>query len=235
MKKNIDVYGSALMDFYMNNTSNLLYLYTNNRSEKEVMPISLFFRGQDEFPTQELIALTLCYGKVLDVGAGAGSHSLYLQNQGIEVTALEISKLACEVMKKRGVVNILNEDIFQYRSKEKYDTLLFLMNGIGLVETIDGLKILFEHVKPFLNPGGQLLFDSSDLNYYYQSGQEKPPYYYGEITFQYQYRNIKGNHFGWLYVDQTTLTKIANESGWHVQILDEDNHHQYLARMVLKV
>lgn len=233
MKKNEDVYGAALVDYFTNAEVAPLFLYTNNSSAKEIMPVDLFFRGKDEFPEQELIALALCDGKVLDIGAGVGSHSLYLQDVGFDVTALELSTSACEIMEKRGVKQIINKNIFEYQN-ERYDTLLFLMNGIGLVENINGLKQLFEHAKKLLNPGGQLLFDSSDVNYYYKSEKDKPAHYYGEIKFQYEYKGKKGNPFGWLYIDQKELIKVGNEAGWVVQILDEDHHYQYLARMELK-
>jgi len=228
-----DVYGEALNDYYNKQFTEDLILHTN-LSETEEMPIDLFFRGEDDFPDQELIALALCDGKVLDVGAGAGSHSLYLQERGMDVTALEISPQACEIMKLRGVKSIIQEDIFTYH-QDKYDTLLFLMNGIGLAENIEGLKRLFEHCKTLLNPGGQLLFDSSDISYYYNAGLQKPTdHYYGEINFQYEYKGQKGKPFGWIYIDQDELIKIGNSMGWVVQILDEDDHYQYLVRMELR-
>lgn len=230
----IDVYGEALRDYYHKKGHAPLLLYTNhNMEDVEEMPIDLFFRGGDEFPEQEQIALALCDGRVLDIGAGVGSHSLYLQESGVDVTALELSHTACEIMKERGVKKVLNEDIFQYRG-EKFDTLLFLMNGIGLAQTLEGLGKLFEHVKGLLNPGGQLLFDSSDISYYYEAGKKKPAHYFGEINFQYEYKEQKGQPFGWLYIDQQELIKIGNQAGWVVQTLDEDDHHQYLARMQLK-
>jgi len=228
-----DVYGEALHDYFNNQFTEELILHTN-QTETEAMPVDLFFRDTDEFPDQELIALALCDGKVLDIGAGAGSHSLYLQEQGMDVTALEISSKACEIMKTRGVKSVIQEDIFRFNN-EKYDTLLFLMNGIGLAESIEGLKRLFEHCKTLLNPGGQLLFDTSDIAYYYTEGIEKPTdHYYGEIRFQYEYKGQKGQPFGWIYIDQKELIKIGNAMGWVVQILDEDDHHQYLVRMELK-
>jgi len=228
-----DVYGEALQDYFNDQFKEDLILHTN-QTETETMPVDLFFRDADEFPDQELIALALCDGKVLDVGAGAGSHSLYLQEQGMDVTALELSSKACEIMKLRGVKSVLQEDIYSYTG-DKYDTLLFLMNGIGLAESISGLKQLFNHCKTLLNPGGQLLFDSSDIAYYYNHGVEKPTdRYYGEIQFQYEYKGQKGQPFGWIYIDQKELIKIGNELGWVVQILDEDDHYQYLVRMELR-
>lgn len=228
-----DVYGEALYDFYHKQFTEDLLLHTN-QVETEVMPVDLFFRDSSELPEQELIALALCDGKVLDVGAGAGCHTLYLQEMGMEVTALEISEKACEVMRLRGVKNIIQQDIFSYE-EQQYDTLLFLMNGIGLAESIQGIRRLFEHCKKLLKPGGQLLFDSSDINYYYDEGTTKPSdRYYGEVNFQYEYKGVKGKPFGWIYIDQQELIKIGNEMGWVVQILDEDDHYQYLVRMELR-
>src|SRR5690606_31424274 len=228
-----DVYGEALEDFYHDRFHEDLILYTNDL-DQETMPVDLFFRRPDELPDQELIALAICDGKVLDVGAGAGSHSLYLQEQKMDVTALEISAKACQIMKLRGVKKVVNENIFSYTG-ERFDTILFLMNGIGLSETIDGLIKLFNHCRTLLNPGGQLLFDTSDINYYYESEElSKPNHYYGEIRFQYQYKGKKGKPFGWLYIDQEELIKIGHQLGWVVQILDEDDHYQYLVRIELR-
>jgi len=227
-----DVYGEALSDYFRQKMVEPLLLYTNG-GDVEPMPVDLFFRGEEDFPEQEMIALALCDGKTLDIGAGAGSHALYLQRQGMDVTALELSAKACEVMRARGVKRIINENIFSYQG-ERFDTLLFLMNGIGLVETIGGFKKLLDHAKALLNPRGQLLFDSSDIAYFYEDGKEWPSHYHGEIDFQYEYKGQKGKPFGWLYIDQAELIRIGQQAGWVVQILDEDNHYQYLARMELK-
>ena len=233
---NKDIYGEALSDYYNKKATKPLILYTNNNTDDpEEMPVELFFREPDDFPEQELIALALCDGKTLDVGAGVGSHTLYLQHVGLDVTALELSSQACSIMEKRGVKKIINKNIFNFKPEEKFDTLLLLMNGIGLVQTIAGLKTLFDHARNLLNPGGQLLFDSSDISYYYTNETEKMTSYFGEIMFQYEYKGQKSEPFGWLYIDQLELIKIGNECGWIVQILDEDDHFQYLARMEIKV
>lgn len=229
---NPDVYGAALLDFYKTGQTEPLLLH-NSYGEDEEMPMDLFFREEEDFPELEFIALSLCDGTVLDVGAGVGSHCLYLQNRGFDVTALEISTIACEIMKDRGVKQVVNENIFHYQRK-KFDTLLFLMNGIGLVETTHGLKQLLAHCKRILKKDGQLLFDSSDIAYLYEGNIPATGSYYGEVRFQYEYKNQQGNPFGWLYIDQGTLIKIAQQDGWVVQILYEDENDQYLVRLSLR-
>lgn len=226
-----DVYGEALQDFQRNGSLTAPLLLHSTYGDIEEMPVEVFFRGEEDFPELELIALCLCDGKVLDVGAGVGTHSLYLQDQGFDVTALEISERACALMQERGVHQILQQDFFLLKG-EKYDTLLLLMNGIGLVETLDGFRRFLQFARTLLSERGQLLFDSSDISYLYEEYRiPLPEYYFGEIGYQYEYKEKKGRPFKWLYLDQETLIKIAHEENWVVQILYEDDNDQYLARM----
>lgn len=226
-----DVYGQALHDYYYRRNHKLL-LY-NNYGPKEEMPIALFFRDMEKMPTIETKAMSLCKGKVLDIGAGVGSHALILQKQGIDVTAIERSALAVEIMKKRGVRKAIAGDIFALTDM-KFDTLLLMMNGIGLVGNLDGLKYFLQHAKTLLLPGGQLLFDSCDILYLYQGGPTPTDRYYGEISFRYEYKNKIGEWFKWLYVDQQTLETVATKTGWHCQVIYEDDKDQYLVRLTLE-
>src|SRR5690606_32340856 len=153
---------------------------------------------------------------------------------GHTVVALEQCRSACMIMESRGVNTVKCGDFFNY-SGEKYDTLLFMMNGIGIAGNLENVAQLLEHSKTLLNPGGQILFDSSDLNYLYADGSiPKPEGYYGEVGFQYEYKNKKGTPFGWVYVDQDTMGAIAQANGWVMQILFEDENDQYLARLELR-
>jgi SAM-dependent methyltransferase len=226
-----DVLGQALWDYYHNLKPGKLWIH-NKYGRKEEMPIEIYFRDEEDMPELELKALKACKGKVLDIGAGAGSHALVLQ-RNLDVTALEISPKAVELMKVRGVEKVLNEDVFKFKN-EKFDTLLLLMNGIGLTGTIPLLQQFLQHSKNLLNHRGQLIFDSSDVAYLYEGNLPKGRPYYGEILYQYEYKKQKTDWFKWLYVDKETLATIANREGWNVEILFEDEHQQYLARLTLK-
>lgn len=227
----MDIYGQALQDFYNNQPGEKLWV-NNNYGGPEEMPIEVFFRGEEEMPEAELLALSLCRGEVLDIGAGVGSHTLILQQRNFQVSALEISSAAVEIMKKRGVKTVLQQNIYQYKTG-KFDTLLLLMNGIGLTENLAGLDRFLQHAKTLLLPGGQLLFDSSDIAYLYDEIPRPKNKYYGEIQYQYQYKNQKGNWFNWLYIDQKTLLKTALQNGWNCEIFYEDDMDLYLARLIL--
>lgn len=226
-----DVYGESLNEYHQNGELTSPLLLHSTYGDIEEMPVDIFFRTTDDFPELEFIALSLCDGKVLDVGAGVGSHALYLQEKEFDVTALEISSSACDIMRKRGVRQLVQEDFFALKA-QKYDTLLFLMNGIGLAKSVTGFRQLLAQAKTLLTDKGQLLFDSSDISYLYEEYKiPRPEYYFGEIGYQYEYKGIKGEPFQWLYIDQETLIKIAHEENWVVQVLYEDENDQYLVRM----
>ncbi|WP_437922034.1 class I SAM-dependent methyltransferase [Sphingobacterium sp. LRF_L2] len=228
---NRDVYGEALYDFFILQKTKEPLLLHSSYGDIEEMPIEVFFRDEDDFPELEHIALALCDGHVLDVGAGVGSHALYLQHKGFTVDTIEQSTLACNVMRSRGIQHVQSGDFFNLKDR-KYDTLLFLMNGIGLAKTLEGFRELLRHAKGLLSDRGQLLFDSSDISYLYEEYKiARPPHYLGEIRFQYEYKGNMGSPFQWLYIDQQELIKIATEENWVVQILYEDENDQYLVRM----
>lgn len=226
----MDIFGEVLVDYFTGKQQAPLWL-NNNYGEPEEMPVEEFFRNESAMSELELHALGLCQKKILDIGAGVGSHALALQQKGLNITALEISETACHIMEKRGVKKVINQNILTFETAT-FDTLLLLMNGIGLTENLSGLRSFLNHAKKLLNPGGQLLFDSSNIAYLYE-GENFPPHkYYGEIAYQYEYQGKKGDWFNWLYVDQKTLIKIAREAGWLTQVVYQDNMDQYLARLV---
>ncbi|MBS7563220.1 class I SAM-dependent methyltransferase [Mucilaginibacter sp. Bleaf8] len=227
-----DILGEAVHNYHFNNTPGKLWIH-NTYGPKEPMPVEAYFREEDDMPDLEWVALNECRGQVLDVGAGAGSHALILQERGFEVMALDISANSVEVMKLRGVKQAVQADIFTY-SGHQFDTILLLMNGIGLAGTLSGLTQLLQHLKTLLQPGGQLLFDSSDVAYLYEGKVPAGEPYYGEISYQYEYKNQKTEWFKWLYIDEKRLTAIVEADGWDMDVLYEDEHGQYLTRLTLK-
>ncbi|GEO11671.1 class I SAM-dependent methyltransferase [Segetibacter aerophilus] len=228
-----DVLGQAISEFYSRQLPGKLWIH-NKYGKKEEMPIATYFRGRAEMPDLELIALEKCKGKVLDIGAGAGSHTLLLQEKGLEVTALEISEKAVDVMRLRGVKKAIHQDVFSYAA-DPFDTLLLLMNGIGLTGSIEHLRQFLSHSKKLLKPSGQLIFDSSDVAYLHEHDIPEMDHYYGEIMYRYEYKKQKTDWFKWLYIDQQLLSQIAEEEGWTTEILFEDEFDQYLAKLTQKI
>lgn len=222
-----DLLGLALIDFFLKKKDRPKLLIHNHYGDPDLMDPGVYFRKPAEMPKVEIFAMSLCHGKVLDVGAGVGSHVLHLQEQGFDITALEISETACDIMKKRGVVNIYNSDFFFF-NKTGYDIMFCMMNGIGFSGSIEGLKRTLTHARDILKPGGVILFDSSDVSYLYPKARLKVMPYYGELDYQYQYGDKWGSWFKWLYIDQKTIKEIARSEGWNLQILFEDETGHYL-------
>lgn len=179
-------------------------------------------------PEIEKRALVFCKGSVLDIGAGAGSHALALKDLGHEVSCIDISPGACEVMRKRGLENVFNQRIEEF-SARTFDTLLLLMNGIGLAGSLDGYRALLIHLKSLLNPAGRIIFDSADVREHLKEVEGYP----GVVNYRMRYNDDTGNSFPWLYIDPETAEEIAKEVGFSFEILFRDYEYSYLACLKL--
>ncbi|WP_152287607.1 class I SAM-dependent methyltransferase [Flavicella marina] len=231
-----DVYGNALIDYQNQQTTEELVTYSSIAGE-DIMPLAYLFRSFDQMPQLEQNALHLCTGKILDLGAGSGSHSLYLQTKNKDVLALDISEGAIEVCKNRGIKNTLLKNIWEFQN-QKFDTILALMNGTGICGKLEKLAPFLVHLKSLLNPKGQILIDSSDLIYMYEDeqGEHWIPSnlnYYGEVDFKMQYKNEVSDTFPWLYVDYNTLQRCAIYNGFKCELILEGAHYDYLAKLTL--
>ena len=130
MKPDKDPMGRAIADYHKNGKASRLRVFSPMFDEDEI-PVTTLFRSLDDMPAIEREALQLAHGRILDVGAGAGCHSLALQGMGKDVTAIDISPLAVPTMHERGVKDVREQDFFALDGQ--YDTILMLMNGIGIV------------------------------------------------------------------------------------------------------
>jgi SAM-dependent methyltransferase len=231
-----EILGNAISDYHKGETQAMIIAYSPD-FEPDEQAVSYYFREIAWMPELERIAIELSRGKVLDIGAAAGSHCLELQKRGLKVSGLELSSGACNVMKDRGVKNVLHQDVFD-PLPSKYDTLLMLMNGIGLVHTIDGLSGFLKHIKKYMNPGAQLIFDSANLIYLFQDGDDNEAVidlnsrYFGEIEFVLEYKGRKSGSFFWLYIDYDTLCHYAELEGFRPEMISQDQNFQYLARLI---
>jgi cyclopropane fatty-acyl-phospholipid synthase-like methyltransferase len=203
--------------------------------DDDIIPIEVLFRSFEEMPESEKLALSKMKGKVLDVGAGAGVHSLELMDRGMNVTAIDISTGAVDYMKSVGI-NAVQSSFLNFK-EGKFDTILMLMNGIGVAGKLSNLKRTLEHAKKLLNKGGSMYCDSSDVKYLYE--EEDGSYwldlvseYYGNFRFQMSYKQAKSAWFDWLYVDYDTLHQVATEVGFTARKIHEDDNH-FLAELTL--
>lgn len=228
-----DPMGTALQEYMKKGTASRLRVLSSLFDEDE-LPVPLLFRKEKDMSDIERTALDQARGRVLDVGAGAGCHSLVLQEKGLEVTAIDISPLSVQVQRERGVRDARLVNLFDPMFVEQYDTILFLMNGSGIVGKLENMPEFFNKMKLLLSEGGRIYMDSSDLRYIFENEDESLDIdlnaaYYGEVDYQMKYKNISGPRFDWLYVDFETLSYYASEYGFTATKILEGSHYDYLA------
>lgn len=232
-----DPMGAAIYDFHRNGSADVLKVYSSDFDDDEI-PVADLFREYEEMPYIERVALDMADGKVLDVGAGSGCHSLALTKAGKESVAIDISPLSVEVMRERGVdarlVNLYDESF-----AEKFDTVLMLMNGTGIIGTLENMETFFTRIRQLLNPDGCVLIDSSDLRYLFEEEDgslmiDLADDYYGLVDYQMQYKEVLGEPFDWLYVDFDTLAYYAEENGFKAEMVANGEHYDYLARLTVE-
>ena len=235
LSKDKDPMGAAILDYQKSGKAGRLRVLSSMFEEDE-MPVKHLFRNLEEMPILEQKALKLTKGRVLDIGAGSGCHTLALQEKSLEVKAIDISPLSCEAMRLRGVKDAECINLFDEHLETGFDTILLLMNGTGIAGKIENLPALFNRLKALLNKGGQILIDSSDLKYIYENEDGSFDInlngaYYGEVDYQMIYKDIKGDSFDWLYVDFPLLKSIAESCGLQGELVAEGEHYDYLARI----
>lgn len=236
LSKGCDPMGAAIYDYHKSGTAGKLRVFSSQFEEDEI-PVADLFREYEQMPVLERLALEAAQGRILDVGAGSGCHSLALSRMGKDSVAIDISPLSVEVMRDRGVdarcVNLYDESF-----DERYDTILMLMNGTGIIGTLDNMPAFFSRIRQLLSPGGCILIDSSDLRYLFEEEDgslmiDLADDYYGLLDYQMQYEDVVGEPFDWLYVDFDTLAFYAEESGFAAELIAEGEHYDYLARLFI--
>ncbi len=232
----LDLFGKAILDFQTNNLPEDLVTETNI-SEADEMSVGYLFRSYNEMPKLEKKALQLCKGKVLDIGCGAGSHSLHLQQKGFDLSAIDISANAIKACELRGLTNVRVQNILDL-DNESFDTILLLMNGTGIFGSLSETSKHLQKLKSLLNPNGQILIDSSDIIYMFDEAEDgsymvPADGYYGELTFSISYKGETEETFPWLYLDYNTLQNAAQANGLQCKLVLEGNHFDYLAKLTL--
>lgn len=229
-----DIFGEALMDFWGGRYTEDIVTWTNITEDDE-LPLPYLFRSYPQMPVLEQLALQKAKGKVLDVGCAAGIHALYLQEKGHEVLGIDISAGAIEVCEKRGLKRVQQIALLDFTG-ETFDTILLLMNGTGIFGKIDQVPQYLKHLKSLLNPGGQILIDSTDLIYMYEDPEEgsyliPTDRYYGEVVFGMSYKGIESEPFDWLYLNDGVFEEYCKEAQLQFEVLGRGDNFDYLARI----
>ena len=229
-------YALAMLAYHRGDHSAELLIRRDDGHE-DVVPVAFFFRDANAFSPIETFALDRCTGRVFDVGAGAGPHSLALQARGGDVTALDVAPEAVEIMRDRGVKSAVVGDVMTF-DEGAFDTLLMLGHGIGVVEDMAGLVRFLTHATQIATVGGRVLVHSVDVrdpedpvHLSYHARNREAGRYVGETRLQFGFEGETGPWCGWLHVDPETLSEHADAAGWNTQIVVQPGGGEYLAEL----
>lgn len=227
-----DPIGYAIHDFLQDEQVDPIIVKAD-LCEDDILPIAYLFRGFELMPQLEQLALKESNGSILDIGAGTGCHSKWLMDKGHSVKAIDISPGAVDYMKSKGI-NASVTNLWDIEGQ--YDTILLLMNGIGLAGKLERLESFLLHLKNHLNPGGQILCDSTDISYLYEEDDGSiwvnlNSAYRGEMQFKMKYKDQETSWFDWLYLDYETLEHHALKVGLQCELLKNGASHNFLCRL----
>ena len=229
-----DVFGEAILAHVKEGNSGKI-IVENNVGDGYEIPLQYLFREYNEMPEIEKMALAECYGDVLEVGAGAGAHAVCLKKMGRNLMLIDTSPGAVEHLKTEGFETAC-VDLFDFTAPKKFDTMLMMMNGIGVVQTVDRFEEFFAKAKLLLKEDGQILCDSADVSYLFEDDNgeiwiDLNADYYGEVEFKMQFENHSTDWFPWLFVDFQTLAYYASKNGFDCECLMVDDNSQFLAKL----
>jgi SAM-dependent methyltransferase len=216
-----DLFGRVLYDCFRGVSTEYYLRRDDNLLERDS---SLrYFRTWPEMPAHHRCLLSHARGRVLDVGAGAGQHTLALQGRGLAVTAIDASPLAVEVCRARGVRDAREMDANDLRLDETFDTVLFLGNTLGIAGTPNGLRALLRRLHDLVTADGHILAELNDYTTtanpthlrYHQHNRQRGRYP-GSLNLRIEYDDTRGPAFDWLLQSLPDLRAICAETGWKV-------------------
>ena len=222
----MELHGQAMLD-YLNGEEDAYCILRRDDGIAYPPIYARQFFYQDGLPELDKIAVRRCARRVLDIGAGAGSHSLAIQDRGLDVTSIDISAKAVTVMSERGCRDARVGDVFDSYSAP-FDTILVILN-IGIVRNLAGLARFLKQLERLLTDDGQLITDSidprnSDDDNYRKYTQDKiaKGCYLGERTLRFEYKDQVSDWFEWMHIDPDTLGHYVDAAGYSMKHLGSD-------------
>ncbi|HSM60046.1 MAG TPA: hypothetical protein VK849_04585 [Longimicrobiales bacterium] len=201
---------------------------TTDAGGGEEVPVALFFRDPSRMSGLERAALADATGRTLDLGACAGALSVPLLESGVRVTAAEVLPTARRILAERGVTDVRAGGLEALGPDERFETVLILMNGLGLAGSLAGLTPFLSPVAGRLTPAGRILADSTDPTDWEDPGDGRAP---GEVHMQLAFEGRSAEPFPFLFVSPTDLRAHAAAAGLRTEILVREEDGRYLARL----
>lgn len=195
-----------------------------------------YFTDYGDWPEIEKKALKLVRGKVLDIGCGAGRHSIFLQLKGFDVLGIDSSPLAVKVSRMRGLKKAKLMSISRLDLTSKFDTVIMFGNNLGLLGGEKRGKRILRELARVTSPGAIILGETADprgtkkLDHLrYQQLNRKKGRMNGQIRIRVRYRRLKGPWFDYLLMSKDELKWLVKGTGWRVRRFISSRGPRYIA------
>jgi SAM-dependent methyltransferase len=197
----------------------------------------LYFWDYEEWPASEKEAMKHVQGRVLDIGCGAGRHSLYLQAQGFDVVGIDNSPLAIEVCKARGLRDARILPITQITHKVGiFDTILMLGNNFALIGNKERARWLLKRFHKMTSQTGRIVAQTRDP---YQTDVPEHLAYHahnsakgslsGEARIRVRYKSYVTPWIDFLMMSQEEMRAILEGTNWAVRNFMDGPQGVYVA------
>jgi SAM-dependent methyltransferase len=236
MKSTEDAYGKQLLAQYHGQTPTVEIIERDDNYIETGSRDGLYFSEYKDWSDLERQAVDRARGRVLDVGCGAGRHSLYLQNKGFDVTGIDNSPGAIKVCRLRGLEKALVRPIVEIDKfkANSFDTILMLGNNFGLFGGAENARLILEKMSRITAPDAQII--AGTLNPYITDKKEHLEYLRfnrrrgrmaGQIRFRIRYGKAIGEWFDYLFVSPEEMQNILEKTGWRVNefLMSEGAHY----------
>ena len=196
--------------------------------------LRVYFADYSKWPEREKKALRYIKGKILDIGAGAGRHSLYFQRKGHKVTAIDNSPLCVRVCRERGVKDARCLSIEETGVlKAKFDTVLLMCNNFGLFGSRKKAKKLLRELYKVTSPEAKIISESYEYQTPFFREYIKRNLRIGRDPGDFTARIRYGKHctpwFDYFRATKNEMKEILGETGWKVEKFIGSREQSYIA------
>jgi SAM-dependent methyltransferase len=238
MDKTQDAYGQQLLAQFNSGTPKAEFIERDDNFIDTGSEAGLYFFEYEQWSPVEQKAIKQVKGRVLDIGCGAGRHSLYLQRKGFEVSAIDNSPGAIEVCKLRGVKNAMVKSIVEIDDFEpnSFDTILMMGNNFGLFGDAENAESLLKELYRITSSDAQII--AGTRNPYKTNSPEHLEYHElnrqrgrmpGQIRMRVRYGKTVGEWFDYLFVSPEEMKEMVADANWQLKELMESESANYFA------
>lgn len=226
LQKSTDAFGQELLDYYRGEQTTEIIERDDGYIDAGVGSLRSHFTDYKNWFPVEKEAIKFTRGRVLDVGCGAGRHSLYLQKKGFDVLAIDNSPLAVQVSRKRGVKKakaLPFEEVGTFKPNS-FDTIIMFGHNFGLFGNFDKARRLLRVLYRITTSKGTIIATTRDP--YKTDSPEHKDYHkwnrargrmIGQLRIRVRHGLLASPWFDYLFVSQAELKQLLIGTGWRVK------------------